>query len=1055
MIDQYNPTGGDYQDPFASPFNPINQTAGVNWQMNKSYMTPGYMANYRPAYSGESNAGQSSTQSWWRAFANNNPFSMYSSPIWQNADAYRRQSADELAFKPVDHAMNFSQNWVTPTMGFLAANSLFGMQSRNLNNGPGSQYMNFAKRKLGMPTAGSLSFGGKLGQNAMGGLGRGLFGKGVMANTMGFAGGFAGSLALPMLGGMALSSAVDSAFFDPYISTRRGMDSLQSNYANVHMKGGGTASGLGMSSSSAQRVANMLTEGGIRDTTFKTGDYNIIADYASQAGMLNAGDVKELPKKVKDIAQQVKIIMAIANEPDVKEAVQMLGKLKSMGASTTGGFAGSMFRHLGSNATLAGTSVKQMMDTVGQQGSMIFQQNGMSGLSGMTTASRHMGMFASQYRTGGLSEMMSGMLGGPEGMTQYATEGTARLASSNMFKMMMTNKNLFGMDPRGSVVGTIAGFGKNSADKMLSTQGYSSMFGDAWASNALQNDPTLALNPLLEMAKDMPGTRGKNGKFDAGALASIGQSYGLDGRQMYSMLKGISGAGNKKTWEYMMGGLSGDYNRTMKNLQEETGNYGGPVGRFAHDAKKIGRGIIEKTNPEWVSKGTSWLSDKYDESMDQYIYGRENHHDYARRKAELGSDAHLFMRGKAAVFNGKEKLTGLKFDNEQEWVNGKYNVNHGQSWQTTAKENKYKDIFSTLAGASVNNPKLYETLTEGITGLRSAKGDDKTKYKNMINDSLVAMQKENPDIVSGMMSKYDHTSIPELRRAMIKDVESASGITQSKTDPKVIEGYLSSLGKAAQDVTGSNYTDMSDSRIVGMRSNAQELYDLTKNGFDSNDKNLIKRIKGLAASVGIKEKNVDDGDYAPHAAKLMTALDNAGASLLFQGTGGINDEERVSNLVRNAGVFGMTVSERTQKLIKKGDYSKAADALGMETASFYKNNGLSDLMIGRKGSVNDYTDDEIAQINSAQMEKKRSLIEKFQLKNLSEQIDTSTMDGLEAKVQAESTAMFKDSVDSFGKAVDQLTQMSFDVNKDGKLSGSEAVNYGTFMASSQAKMRGG
>lgn len=1031
MFDPTNPYGGDYADAFASPHNPVNTNPG-NWQVNPLYLTPGYTANMRPSYGGPTgNTGPYQSNSWWRAVAQNNPMSVYSTPLWMNSDLYRRQNNQAVAERPIDSAMSFTQNWVAPTAAFLAANKVMGMQFAN--SGAYAGAMNGAKAMFGMPTAGTLSFGGRMGQNLMGGLTRGALGRfastGMGAGIVGgasFLGGAIGSIAAPLAAGMALSSAADAMFFDPYISTRRGTDAIRSNFANTYMMDGGTNSGFGISSSKAHRISSELTRSGINDFALNTGDYNIIGDYAAQSGLMNnisKADTTQITKRIKDIAAQVKVVMAIANEPDVKEAVQMLGRLKSAGATDVGGFAGSILRNIGNNSAIAGISTRQMMETVGAQGQYVFQQNGLAGFLGMRESARAMGAFSSAYRTGSLGNMMSNLLGGVEGATQYSTEGMAKLANSNYFKMQMANRFMYGKDTVG-MMNTLGTFGSNFAANPTSGMGYMNLFGDAMASAALSTEPEKVWQQLFESARILPGSM-KNGKIDAGVLGSVMNQYGLDQRQALSMMQQLNTYSNRGNMDLMTGALGAQFDRNSRDLAEGYGNYGGAMGGVILGARNIGKGFKEfgATISDVPAALGAGLSDSFDGLFDEYVLGMENSNDYRRRSRQAKS-----IQG----FLGN----GPRTSTIDEVIYGStITKTNGRGDQMSVSDPKtgrqfWEDLYNASSGSDAS-VKAYRDL------MSAAKTRDRSKIEGALQGLIATNPSGMKDLMGGEGSA---TFINNLTNSMIK-----SNFQIGKAS-KVFGGGDGSNASWVEQVSSAlGVKNMSTTDAILSSGNINRALEIL-GGDDWNSDANRKEVRGLASKVGLNSAKYFDkyGNFIDGTESLkkleadlggkMDSLSRQGTiSIAFSHLSATNPEDAAKQMLGMVDRGNLTKDQIKQiELLRSGKLdSKAAGALAdslSETAlkSLEEAGMLEKGMTQRGINIRQRSKEEQDAFREQILSQTQEFGRMKSFREMAGKVDFQTFNAMSQQIESDTTKKFADSVNKFEKSVEMMAMMSDD-----------------------------
>ena len=260
---------------------------------------------------------------------------------------------------------------------------------------------------------------------------KGLTGLGRILGTVG-AGFATGGLAL------AASDIVDRGVFDPYVATRKATKALQANYGNQFMLGGGdTAGGKGMSSTRAQEIAEAMTQMGQNSINFETKDIGEIADLSQRAGLFNnfaTGDNKKMIDTTIAITKAVSTIGAIAGDKDFQTSIERMARLKNLGVTNIKDMA-TVVGTLSGAAAISGTNVDQIMNTVGNQGAMYAQQQGLRGITGMLAAADAYSSFTNARKMGLMSSGQAQSLGGMEGMTQHIMSALFKTTQNPLVQM--------------------------------------------------------------------------------------------------------------------------------------------------------------------------------------------------------------------------------------------------------------------------------------------------------------------------------------------------------------------------------------------------------------------------------------------------------------------------------------------------------------------------------------------------------------------------------------------------------------------------------------------
>lgn len=447
--------------------------------MNPAYATPAYMSNFRPAYAENDTSDNAYARDFRYSDAIKESLFLKNSDINYGSDPAQYMSARHKAIwdSHSDALVNGLTYVGIPLASWYASNKLFRMSSTLKTSSMFANPAAAAWKEMSIKAAAAArgtsaaasaravagaTINQSLGNTAGTAIGRG-FGSalgGAMnmgARALGFGGiagatgalgalggtvgGLLGTVGLPLLIGAGISSAANEFISDPYVAIRRGSDAWLANTANTYVGGGAQPKygGFGISHSYANHLSKSLVNSASHDRSFDRQSYNIMADYGMQEGLFNEIgnlNVQDVTKRVERMADSVKALMAITNNPSMKDAVKLLGRVKAMGV-TDPIDAANIIRKIGHAGALSGTSVNQIMDTVGNQGQYFYQQAGMLPVLGQTTAAALYGGFANAAKRGLVSNATMSALGGLEGMTQSAMETNVSMLNNPMWRMAL------------------------------------------------------------------------------------------------------------------------------------------------------------------------------------------------------------------------------------------------------------------------------------------------------------------------------------------------------------------------------------------------------------------------------------------------------------------------------------------------------------------------------------------------------------------------------------------------------------------------------------------
>lgn len=586
--------------------NPAYMNPG--WGIDPSLLTPSYEAPYRPAYSGTQPYNQYGRVGFFAGAKDLFLDRGLGDPVWGNPIDSQQASIEGMSSRPADAAAWAGQRIIAPALAFGLAYRALGPKTimghftgQGIAGGIGRSFGTGLGRGL---FSGSLAAGGVRGAIAQAGV-RGL----------GAIGSIAGSTALPLMAAQGALWAGEKTLWNPYTNTRTQARDLRRNFYGSSFSDaqGNAVTGGGLGFAESYRMSSDITTAGIQDMAFSTTDYAAISDMSARAGLMDNVKARQITQRVKDVAEQIKLIMAISKDPDIKNAIEELSKLNLAGASVSGGQfsdASNAYRGLGRLASQAGVSVQRMMNTVGAQGQYMFQANGMTPYLGQLAAANVYTGFSAGYRQGLISPAQMARMGGLEGATQSVMSGMMSAAMTPFNQMGLFNQYMSGAGPSASagrgqtLMSTIHAFGGAATTDPFRTQGAMSMFGRQWAGNQLAEQGSAAIeNQLLALAETYPQLfpKTKDGKLDPLQMVPILKgTMGLSDDSIAAFLTERAAMSDPQT---VLQRLRGSNRFTQEQLRQNISQnfaYGGLLGTTYQSALKLGRNFTSDAAETFV-----------------------------------------------------------------------------------------------------------------------------------------------------------------------------------------------------------------------------------------------------------------------------------------------------------------------------------------------------------------------------------------------------------------------------------------------------------------------
>lgn len=573
----YNPFPSDpmFQAQMPDSYNnPLNFGAyGINpaqagWNVNSAYMTPSFMAGYRPGYMGRQNF-QAPPMGFGRAVMTGFPSPFQpEAPVYSDPLQYRFGAASQMGSHPFDAAMGVGQVLGSVAVGLAVQGAAdawripFGAQSHFKSLGysyrmmapqwaGGSPTRRIAAQMARSQTlleagghylgagAGRLAGHGMSAAVRVGSLGmiRGIPGLGAMLGTAGaFAGAAAGSLLAPFALGTAVMEGANQAVFTPYTSGRQAADVLQDSYAGTYTGMGLSSAPLNVSNVAANRLGFAAARSFTDDMTFDQSTAAPMIGYGMQAGLFRGTNFNKqaIIERTRSMAQGVKVMMEVFNDPSIQDAIQRLGQLALTGGITsTGGLSALGQRYRVASAT-SGIGSRELMDTYGNQGQFMYGQAGLVPYLGQFAAINAASGFSVAQRLGLVTAPSLAAMGGIGGAVQSSMSAQLGLARTPYNAISAFNSQYLGQGG-GGIVGNLSTFGNYMASNPLSAYGNFILNKNEAISSQISKDPGAVLDQVFQLGGMYPGAM-KHGKMDAGSFAAILQSMGVSPEESRALL---------------------------------------------------------------------------------------------------------------------------------------------------------------------------------------------------------------------------------------------------------------------------------------------------------------------------------------------------------------------------------------------------------------------------------------------------------------------------------------------------------------------------------------
>lgn len=370
----------------------------------------------------------------------------------------------------------------------------------------------------------------------------------------GVLGGLAGFAGSELLGlGRGAQNMFMRNFGAPQLNTQAYGAAIQ-DMSSSFMSGGpnGAMTGSGFTRTAALNSASMLTDmAGSRDfrqstfNRFNTSDVMRIAQGGAEAGLMQGVQSPEqMRDRVRQLAQSLTSFMELAQEPDVRRAIQTMGNMQMQGLNINETM--QAVRNGRTFARAAGMSFNAMAEAGGGMGAQTFQSLGLTQGLGFQTGMQNLGLAGMSQNLRTLNPQMMNLVGGAQGLASMNTMFSAGMLQMPMMApgvmtanggidvnamrgLMSGGADIFGMTGRGaSTLGTmgrrmgVEGLGmalamqpmlQDTMGRMLQSQG-------PFAQRNFEDMSTM--NLMRNMRQ-----RGSAGFITAAQMSGMGQSQAL------------------------------------------------------------------------------------------------------------------------------------------------------------------------------------------------------------------------------------------------------------------------------------------------------------------------------------------------------------------------------------------------------------------------------------------------------------------------------------------------------------------------------------------------
>jgi hypothetical protein len=633
------------------------------WGLNTSYLTPSFLAPYRPQYAGNANF-QMPTMGFGRALntAIPTPFQP-DTPYYANPQMYQARAASEVGNKISDGAMAAGQFVIPVAIGLATAAAVdsfrfsggaqadvsrmaYGFRSSMPSWLGGAETLtqaSYLARSQTLMEAGG-HWAGRTAGRAVGAAataavqslsfvvrGRTIGGlpsfAAAGARVAGFAGAAAGSLLAPYAFGEAIAEGVDAAIFSPYVAGRQTSNMVQDSLRGTYTGGlGSPASPLDVTNRNASKIGFELSRTFTNNTSFGMEASADIYSGATAAGLFKGTqfNTTDMKKRMKDVTQSISLMMSVFNDPSTQDAIERLRQLSEGSGLKSVSAISALSAQYRIASAVTGVGTRELMSGVGTQGQLMYAQSGLMPHLGQYAAINAMSGISSAYRSGLVSSTSLAMMGGEQGATQLAVQAQIGLARNPYFEMTAFNKYAGGKNPT-DVIGNIAAFGQAISSNPLAGYGKFMLNKDITTSNMLRDDPRSVIDRIVERGKTMPGFYTKEGRIDAASFGAIAMSQGLSVDQIRALYTQIQGEAKYQTSGAASAALETSRAAMLNesNMTYYKGGITGTVTRIPYNTSVIGREVRDYMSESVVGPWNESWSNLTD-SFHNAIFGMSN-----------------------------------------------------------------------------------------------------------------------------------------------------------------------------------------------------------------------------------------------------------------------------------------------------------------------------------------------------------------------------------------------------------------------------------------------
>lgn len=588
---QANTQFNSFQDPIQT----MNM-GGPGWGVSSNQMTPSYAAPFRPQ--GQEGPINSPRPGFFHSVHNQlnpmaqNGYGRFADPFWG-----QQQYRESLYGKPMDAGMWTAQNIGVGAGSMWAANA---MTKGWMGKGAalGSDFM----RNVGTGMMGGFASGTNTGMAIRGGMG--------VAGAVG--GGLFGGLIAPAMIAQGMVAATDAAIFDPYTNQRNTARNLRENFSGITFGGGEQGAshwGRGLSFSSSNRISSDVTKAGFSNFGMTNKEISGISDMASRAGLLENINPKDFAKQITSITKQVAVIAAVANDPDFRNSIEIMAKLKAGGARIDQ-MSGIMGR-MGGYAGVSGISTKRMAE-LSQQGEFLAAANNITPYIGGTMYAQSYSSAAAASRNGLISPALLARMGGVEGAAQSSITGRINASQTPYNQAMMANQYMGGMSRTGNVTADLSTFGSMMARDPTKVFGAMGLHGGRMTSKQMESDPNAMHDQIISIARQA-NMLDKNGKLDSGNAYLIAKMVTGDHRAAERFVHEQNELNDSGNVNNQAAGMKNAFTKDVATMMDAHGT-NGPlfVNALKGKAKNIGAGV-----QEFFQNGTNYIQQSEARGLDK------------------------------------------------------------------------------------------------------------------------------------------------------------------------------------------------------------------------------------------------------------------------------------------------------------------------------------------------------------------------------------------------------------------------------------------------------